>query len=381
MGLGSFVLRKILWSLRLSRSKTKWVKILIFTPFLVAKTNGGEISMIERLHVFRSWGWDVQVHIALPDGIQKQAQDFLQSMGTPLTDAHYEVDGIPCRVEFRPGFHPEKISAQTEMEKYFFEIAELEKPDFVWAHYTDYFAVTSAVRWKADRAWIILTDNEYPRLEEIQKYPSLGEAYKKIKTLIVASRFMRTKARESYPNARVLWIPNPVTTFLGETLSRSPQAWVFVNPTEVKGLDFMMELVKTLPKEEFLFVGNWATEMPGHLPPNVRTLPRQQNLRNVFSNAKGLLMPSVWEEAFGRLALEAMAAGVPVIASDRGALPETVGMGGDVLPLELSVWTEHLAKFSDAKQKARESRLKEYRRDTTHRYEALKRYLSVNLLQ
>lgn len=38
-----------------------------------------------------------------------------------------------------------------------------------------------------------------------------------------------------------------------------------------------------------------------------------------------LVCPSLWEESFGLTAAEAMAARVPVIVSDRGALPEVVG--------------------------------------------------------
>jgi glycosyltransferase involved in cell wall biosynthesis len=56
--------------------------------------------------------------------------------------------------------------------------------------------------------------------------------------------------------------------------------------------------------------------------------------RRLFDEASMLVMPSL-EEGFGLPALEAMAAGVPVIASRRGALPEVVGDAGTLVdPLD-----------------------------------------------
>ena len=47
----------------------------------------------------------------------------------------------------------------------------------------------------------------------------------------------------------------------------------------------------------------------------------------VYASARVLVIPSL-DEGFGLPALEAMSAGVPVIASRRGSLPEVVGSGG-----------------------------------------------------
>ena len=57
----------------------------------------------------------------------------------------------------------------------------------------------------------------------------------------------------------------------------------------------------------------------GYLPP--------QNRRTVFESTALLVIPS-FHEGFGMPALEAMAAGVPVVASARGALPEVLGDAG-----------------------------------------------------
>jgi hypothetical protein len=55
--------------------------------------------------------------------------------------------------------------------------------------------------------------------------------------------------------------------------------------------------------------------------------------RDFWAVTRVCLMPSLWRESQGLAAVEAMANGIPVVASDRGALPETVGAGGVVLPL------------------------------------------------
>ncbi|HVM90648.1 MAG TPA: glycosyltransferase family 1 protein [Verrucomicrobiae bacterium] len=51
---------------------------------------------------------------------------------------------------------------------------------------------------------------------------------------------------------------------------------------------------------------------------------------DLVAHAAMLLLPSL-HEGFGRTALEAMSAGVPVIASNRGAIPEVVGEAGLLL--------------------------------------------------
>jgi glycosyltransferase involved in cell wall biosynthesis len=51
-------------------------------------------------------------------------------------------------------------------------------------------------------------------------------------------------------------------------------------------------------------------------------------MRRVYGKCKILLVPSVWEEAYGRVVTEAQVSGIPAVASERGGLPEAVGRGG-----------------------------------------------------
>jgi glycosyltransferase involved in cell wall biosynthesis len=49
----------------------------------------------------------------------------------------------------------------------------------------------------------------------------------------------------------------------------------------------------------------------------------------LMSQARAVLVPSVWEETFGLVAVEAMALGVPPIASDHGSFVELISSGVD----------------------------------------------------
>lgn len=65
--------------------------------------------------------------------------------------------------------------------------------------------------------------------------------------------------------------------------------------------------------------------------------------RQLLLAASTVVVPS-WDEGFGLVALESMQAGTPVIASDRGALPEVLGDAGRTLdPADEDAWTRTLS--------------------------------------
>jgi glycosyltransferase involved in cell wall biosynthesis len=58
---------------------------------------------------------------------------------------------------------------------------------------------------------------------------------------------------------------------------------------------------------------------------NIVRVGLQQDMGRVFGMTRILLMPSLWHESGGRAAIEALSLGIPVISTNRGGLPETLG--------------------------------------------------------
>jgi glycosyltransferase involved in cell wall biosynthesis len=107
-----------------------------------------------------------------------------------------------------------------------------------------------------------------------------------------------------------------------------------VNPCAVKGISILLELARRMPAVEFAAVPTWGTT-PADLTalgelPNVTVLPPVDNIHDVMSQTRVALVPSIWAEARSRIILEAMARGIPVLASKVGGLAEAM-LGIDYL--------------------------------------------------
>lgn len=81
---------------------------------------------------------------------------------------------------------------------------------------------------------------------------------------------------------------------------------------------------------------------------------RDEEREALFAGARMLLLPSL-DEGFGLTALEAMSAGVPLVASRRGSLPEVVGTGGLLLePDDALAWATAIERITNDEAWARE---------------------------
>ena len=92
-----------------------------------------------------------------------------------------------------------------------------------------------------------------------------------------------------------------------------------------KGIDLLIEAAKLAPEIQFVVAGDGPLResLQTDSPANVLFLGRIDNVRQMMQAADCVIIPSR-SEGQGIVALEAFAAGVPVIASNVGGLPESI---------------------------------------------------------
>lgn len=141
---------------------------------------------------------------------------------------------------------------------------------------------------------------------------------------------------------------------------RDPRFITFINPLPEKGVALFLKLVQkarqTAADMRFLVVESRGViadalhklNLPQDVLEYVTVLPRQEAMVDVYVQTKILLVPSFWFETAGRVLIEANANGIPVIASNRGGIAETLGEAGRILPIPDQCTNNHWHMPSDA---------------------------------
>jgi glycosyltransferase involved in cell wall biosynthesis len=139
-------------------------------------------------------------------------------------------------------------------------------------------------------------------------------------------------------------IANPIRLDRVIAENSEPKYATFINPQPEKGVTVFariaLELGRRRPDIPLLVVeGRGTADGLASLPidlsglTNLHRMANTPDPRDFYRVTRVVLMPSLWRESLGRVPIEAMANGIPVLASDRGALPETLGDAGFVFTI------------------------------------------------
>lgn len=115
---------------------------------------------------------------------------------------------------------------------------------------------------------------------------------------------------------------------------------LFVYPNKHKGHDIVRYLAEQMPEIKFVIVGDYRFDFMQNSPVSKSTLPNIVYVGNVedekvmdelYQKSFLTLIPSQVKETFSMVAAESIYRKIPVIASNIGALPETVGCCGIII--------------------------------------------------
>lgn len=274
-------------------------------------------------------GAEVMAHTMLRALVERgHMVDVLESR-PPLNDSYkhngYTVDGI--RV------HPMR-DAKDDMP------ALMAGCDVVVTHLENTARAVILSRWMQKPCFII-NHNDFDNTRSWSGEADVTQVYN--------SEWLRDELQQYQPVPSWLVVRPPINS---EEYRTKPGTKVtLINLNEDKGARVFYELAARMSDVEFLgVVGAHGDQVRMDLP-NVELIEHTDPhaMREVYGKTRILLMPSIYE-SWGRVGVEAMASGIPVIANPTNGLTESLGKAGTFVPRDdLIGWEKAVRRLLDGR--------------------------------
>jgi glycosyltransferase involved in cell wall biosynthesis len=161
-------------------------------------------------------------------------------------------------------------------------------------------------------------------LRDVLWYNVWKRAYSNADCVIVNSRFLASEIKKNY-SVKEVRVFYPQVDVIENTSNASKEARRetlnprigFMSGPEYKGIKLVENLAAKMSNFEFHVFNSGRCEKVGNMH-----YYGYSTLKEIFGTIDLLLVPSAWNEPYGRVAAEAIVNNIPVLCSDRGGLPE-----------------------------------------------------------
>ena len=271
-------------------------------------------------------------HLLAAQGVPFEQRQVV-ARAVPRSVFHWQHGGVPVQIYDTPLARPSQAATREE-GIYFLALVErlLDRfrPDLLLTYGGD---------WVAEEIMTLAKRCGIPVVFALHNFAYENAAFfRPVDAVLVPSRFAQAHYR------RTLGLPStPLPGPWDWTRVRCSQVngryVTFVNPQPDKGVfvfaRIAAELVRRRPDIPLLVVegrgtAGWLQRTGLDLGAlgNISVMANTPDPRDFYQVSRLVLMPSLWWESFARVAAEALINGIPVLASRRGGLPETLHEAG-----------------------------------------------------
>jgi len=175
-----------------------------------------------------------------------------------------------------------------------------------------------------------------------------------IDRVVAASAFLVGRLRQLGVDATCI---EPIVDRARYGVTTTRRVALLVNPVEQKGVEIVFALARARPDIPFAFALCWPLKDPvlkalrqkAARFGNVELRARVTDPCLLYGDARVLLVPSTYPEAWPRVAAEAQTSGIPVIGSNTGGVSEAAGGVGMFIDPDgpLEQWEQALTELWD----------------------------------
>jgi spore coat protein SA len=228
-------------------------------------------------------------------------------------------------------------------------LKRLRPGDIVWVHNRPEFALALTVPIHRSGSYVVL----HLHNSHLANGPARLMRRVHVDHLVFISEFVMEEARQKFPllgESSVIYSGADETIFYpaaGGSKNATPTVLFAGRLVQEKGVHVLLEAMKLLEQQdvrvEAQIVGSsgfgdgtetqYIRQLKANSPASVRFCAYRSGppLGELFRKADIFCSPSVWEEPFGMVNVEALASGLPVVSTRSGGAREIFAGGGGIL--------------------------------------------------